>query len=221
MDDFLNSLPKPVLVLGAIIIGIIVFMLIDPPHTVCDTQQEAMKEHLKGSIFSSEAQKGRAPPVVARAKEACQLGNSGGSCYEYFSILKQAADAVGKASGECTAQLYNVPEVSSALNDGIELMARMAWGTQPPERGFARFGWMQESELATFCRLKGIYIRAKGEQAWTALRGVIFGKLPGEAPVVGADPTASVVEPKMAPLIFSEQEIWERSLFSIRCESFL
>lgn len=221
MDDFLNRLPKPVLVLGAIIIGILVFMLMDPPHTVCDTQQESMRGQLQGVIFPVTEKKGRIPPTIARAKEACQLGNSGGSCYEYFSILKKTADEVAKASSDCTSQLFSVSEVSQALNDGVELMVRMAWGAQPPEPGFARFGWMQESELSTFCRVKGVYIRANGEAAWTALRGKIFAKLPGEAPIVGSDPTQAAATPKMAPQVFPEQEIWERSLFSVRCESFL
>lgn len=221
MEQFLNSLPKPVLALGAIIIGIIVVMLVRPPHTVCDTQEEALKENLKGTLFSTEVKKNRIPPALARAKESCQLGNSAGSCFEYFTSLKKVSDQVAKASSECTGQLYKVPEVALALNDGLELMARMAWGHEPPEKGFARFGWMQEAELSTFCRISGIFIRANGEQAWSEFRGRVYGKLPGEALVVGSDSSVAAPEPKKANLVFSEQELWERSLFSVRCESFL
>jgi competence protein ComGC len=220
MENFINSLPKPVLAILAIVVAIIVFMLIDPPHTVCDTQAETLKETLKGQLFTTEVQKHKIPPSIQRAKQACQLGNSAGSCYEYFTTLKNIAGEVGKASTSCTGQLYNIPEVRAALNDGIELMVRLAWGIKPPEPGLERFGWMQEAELAAFCRLRGIYIRANGDEAWNALRLSINAKLPGEEPVIPSDPSQSVIEPKKATLVMSEQEIWNRSLFSLRCETF-
>jgi hypothetical protein len=221
MEQFLNSLPKPVLAIGAIIVSIIVFMIIQPPHTVCDTQAETLKENLKGTLFSTEVKKNRLPPTLQRAKEACQLGNSAGSCYEYFTGLKKIGDEVAKGSSECTGQLYKIPEVAVALNDGLELMVRMAWGHEPPEKGFARFGWMQEAELSTFCRLSGIYVRANGEQAWGEFRKKVYGKLPGESPTAGSSDSVVAPEPKKANLVFPEQELWERSLFSVRCESFI
>lgn len=220
MENFINSLPKPLLAFLAILIGIGVFMLVSPPHTVCDTQEATLREMQKGNIFPTEVKKNKIPPTLVRAKEACQLGNSAGSCYEYFMVLKKVADDVGKASGECTAQLFNVNEVKSALNDGLELMVRLAWGTKPPEPGLERFGWMQDAEIAIFCRLKSIYIRANGEEGWTALRQRVTAKLPGEEAPFSTDPTRATVEPKKATAVLPEREIWNRSLFSVRCETY-
>ncbi len=220
MEKLIESLPKPILALLAILIGIGVFMMINPPHTVCDTQEEALREAQKGNLFPTEVKKNKIPPSIGRAKEACQIGNSAGSCYEYFSALKGIANEVGKASSECTGQLYGVKEVSAALNDGIELMARLAWGVKPPEPGFERFGWMQEAEVATFCRLKSIYIRANGEDAWNSLRLKIFNKLPGEELPIATDPGVAVVEPKKATAVLSELDIFNRSIFSARCEAY-
>lgn len=220
MENFINSLPKPVLAILAIIIGIFVFMIISPPHTVCDTQQETFKELQKGNLFPTEVKKNKIPPAIARAKEACQLGNSAGSCYEYFMVLKKIADDIGKSSSECTSQIFNVAEVKSALNDGIELMVRLAWGIKPPEPGLERFGWMQEAEIAIFCRLKNIYLRANGEEAWVALRKKVSEKLPGEEIPLSGDPSQVTVEPRKATEVLSEQDIWNRSLFSVRCEAF-
>lgn len=179
-----------------------------------------MRELQAGNLFATTVKKNKIPPAIVRAKEACQLGNSAGSCYEYFLALKKVADDVAKASSECTAQLFNVSEVKSALNDGIEMMARLAWGVKPPEPGLERFGWMQESEIAIFCRLKSIYIRANGEESWAALRRKIFAKLPGEELPLSSDPTQAMAEPKKATAVMPEQEIWNRSLFSVRCEAF-
>lgn len=210
MENFLNSLPKPVLAILAISVGIVVFMIFSPPHTVCDTQEATLREQQIGNIFPSEIKKSKIPPTLVRAKEACQLGNSAGSCYEYFMVLKKVADDVAKGSSECTKQLFDVAEVKAALNDGVEMMVRLAWGVKPPEPGLERFGWMQEADIAIFCRLKSVYLRANGEEAWTSLRHRISEKLPGE----------EAEEPRKAKSLLSEQDIWNRSLFSVRCEAF-
>lgn len=220
MDNFINSLPKPVLAFLAISIGIFVFILLSPPHTVCDTQETALRESQAGSIFPTVVKKNKIPPVLVGAKEACQLGNSAGSCYEYFMVLKKVADDIGKASSECTNQLYNISEAKAALGDGLELMVRLAWGSKPPDQGLEKFGWLQEAEIATFCRLKSIYIRANGEESWTAFRKMVSTKLPGEEAPTSSDPSAAALEPKKATAVFSEEEIWNRSLFSVRCDSF-
>lgn len=220
MDDFLNSLPKPVLVFGALVVAIGVIMLINPPHTVCDTQLASFKEAQKGNIFPSKEKKSVIPPTISRAKEACQLGNSAGACYEYFQSLRSIADGISKASNECAAQLYGVTEVRTALNDGIELMVRLAWGLKPPEPTLERFGWLQESELSTFCRLRNVYVRANGEQAWVELRRRVFAKLPGEEIPLALEPDQIAVEPKKAVTMMTEENIWNRSLFSVRCEVF-
>ncbi len=220
MEKFLDSLPKPVLALLAIIVGIIVIMLINPPHTVCDTQEAAFRESQAGNLFATEFEKKKIPPTLVKAKESCQLGNSAGSCYEYFTSLRQIAIGVGKGSSECVGQLYGIAEVTQALNDGLELMVRLAWGVKPPEPGMERFNWMQEAEIAIFCRLKSTYVRANGEEAWTQFRNKVYPKLPGEAPVEASDPTVSAAGMKPANLVFTEQGLWNRSLFSVRCDSY-
>lgn len=220
MESFINSLPKPVLAVLAILVGIVVFMLTNPPHTICDTHAETLRESQTGNIFPTSYKKNKIPPVLVQAKESCQIGNSAGSCYEYFAVLKKLATDVSKSSSECTAQLFEINEVKTALNDGIELLVRLAWGNIPPEQGLARFGWLQESEISVFCHLKNVFIRANGEEAWTLLRRKISAKLPGEEAPLSSDPTQAVVELKKATAVLSEEEIWSRSLFSVRCESF-
>lgn len=221
MEKFINSMPKPALAILAIAIAIGFFMLNTPPHTVCDTEEEQLREAQKGNLFPTEFKKNKIPPAILQAKEACQLGNSAGSCYEYFQSLNKIATDVGGSSSECVPRLFEIGEVTAAMNDGIEIMVRLAWGNQPPDPGVSRFGWMQEAEISIFCRLEGIYIRSAGQEGWTALRNRITAKLPGEAPVVQSDPTVVGPEPRKAVTMMSEQDIWNRSLFSVRCENFL
>ncbi len=226
MDEFINklisSLPKPILALLVLAIAIGVFMIISPPHSVCDSQEVTFRELQAGNIFSREGAKKntKIPARLARAKESCQLGNSAGSCYEYFEVLKKIADDINKANSECAPQLLNISEVKSAITDGVEVMARLAWGISPPESGLNRFGWLQESEIATFCRIKNVYVNAMGEETWTNLRRKIFAKLPGEEAPLSELPDQAPIEGKKATALLSEEEIWSRSLFSVRCEIF-
>ncbi len=220
MEKFIQSLPKPVLAI-LVIMGAIVFIVVtDPPHTVCDTQETSFKENLAGQLFPKVVKKAKLPPMLGRAKEACQLGNSAGSCYEYFSILKKITSEVNLASPTCTPQLFEVAEVKTALTDGLELMVRLAWGSAPPEDNFARLGWMTESDVAVYCKIRNVYLRANGEEAWVAFRRRIYQKLPGEMSVELSDPTIVPLPTKKATEVFSEEEIWTKSLFSSRCDGY-
>jgi hypothetical protein len=219
MENFINSLPKHILALIVIIVGIIVFFLISPPHTVCDTQEEVFKERQVGNIFPTPIKKNKIPAILGRAKEACQLGNSAGACYEYLMALKNLADGLNNSASECVSRLYEISEVKSAMNDGIEVIARLAWGGAPPERPEQRFGWLQESEIAVFCRLKKAYVRANGEENWFGLKNRIFPKLPGEVPPESAEPEIQT-EGKKALEVLSEEEVWSRSLFAVSCDNY-
>jgi hypothetical protein len=220
MDNIINSLPKPILVF-LVLSGVVAFFFIfDPPHTVCDTEEAAFREKLIGQIFPTVIKKNKIPPVLTRTKEACQLGNSPGSCYEYFMVLKKVIDGVGKATSECTLQLFEMSEVKATLNDGVEMMVRLAWGVKPPEPNLDRFGWLQESELALFCRMKNVYIRSVGEEGWSELRQKLFTKLPGEEIPLPSDPSKAMAEPRKANTLFSEPDMFRRSLFSVKCDAF-
>lgn len=225
MDKFIESLPKPVLVFLVLVVAIVVFMIISPPHSICDTQAAAFKESQSGRVFDRvetvKRVKRTIPATLGKAKEACQLGNSAGSCYEYFSVLREIARGISNASPQCMDPLLSIKEVSEAFADGVEIMVRLAWGVKPPEVGLDRFGWMQEADLAIFCRLKNVYIRAKGEEAWTNMRKRISTKLPGEEIVATESAGLFATEPRKASDILSEQDIWDRSLFSVRCDNFM
>lgn len=229
MENFFRTVPPTVLALLILAGAIVLFIVANPMHTLCDTQGEVLQEAQKGNLFASQVaivkegvtRKEKVPPRIVAAKQSCQVGNSAGSCYEYFTILKSIAVDIGKVSSECYAQMFELPDVQKALTDGVEVMARIAWGPEPPALWWNRKGWLQDSELAVFCRIKNIYIRAHGQEGWDELRKSVFSKFPGEPPVPKTDPNQSVAEPKKAVQVMNEQEIMSRSIFAVRCESFL
>jgi hypothetical protein len=210
-----------VLAILAIVAALIFFVFNDPPHTVCDVQKDNLREDLKGQVFSTTTlDKHTLPPILGRAQEGCQQGNSAGSCYEYFTILRKIARNIQNYSSECRTDLSSIPEIQKAMRDGVILMAKMSWGSHPPEPGMARVGWLQESELSLFCQLKNVFSLSFGDEAWSELRLKIYGELPGDAPSTADLANPQAAEPPKAVATMSEKDIWARSIFSIRCENY-
>jgi hypothetical protein len=220
MEKFFATLPKPILILGVLLSGVIVLFVLNPPHSVCDTVVDTFRESLKGVIYPRKEDKRTFPPKILQAQEVCEQGVTTGACFDYFAILKLVAKQISKAPKECAPNLYEISEVKKVIDIGIEKMILMAWGEQPPEPGPTRFGWFQEAEIALFCLLRGTLERSLGEEGVTAFRRKIFAKLPGSLPIVGKDPTQLAIAGDLAVSKFTEEEIWARSLFSVRCDNY-
>lgn len=221
MEKFFNSLPKPVLAALVIVAALIFFMLNDPPNTVCDIQAGNLRESLKGQVFpSQDSKKRKIPPAIVGAQESCQQGNSAGSCFEYFSILRKAAREIRNFSSNCRTDLLGISEINKSLRDGVTLMTKMAWGSRPPEPGMARFGWLSDSELSLFCMIRDVYIQSYGEETWNGIRENIFKELPGEPPLSKPGSESVGVEPPKAITTMADKDIWARSVFSVRCENY-
>lgn len=220
MDQFFANLPKPVLAFLAILGTILFLYVFDPPKTVCDIEVEAQRGSLDGLLYAVKTKdKQTFPPALSAHKESCQLGGSAGACLEYFETLKQVVGTIQNGTIECRPKLYATAEVRRALEDALEVMVRMAWGVAPPAPNQERFGWFKESELAFFCRLKSAVQAGLGEDGLDALRLKINQKLPGETlDVAASGGPASSSQPRPAPQVLSEEEIWNRSVFSVRCD---
>ena len=180
LEQQLAQMPKMLVALIALTATVVFLFVFNPPHTICDTQVETVKENLVGPVFPAIVKKNTLQPQIKNAQQSCKTGHSAGACFDYFSILKMIAKQIDNSSPECRAQVIGVSEIQAALKDGVEIMALAAWGPQPPASPAARFGWMQESELAVFCYIKDVFEKALGEEAWTALRLKVNKKYPGE-----------------------------------------
>lgn len=211
--SFFQNLPKPVLVLGILILGTIFFIVMSPPHSVCDSQSTLFKDLQKGFLFPNQVKKpkskGKAQtlqPKYPLLLENCRIGNNAGACYELFSSMRKVLKDVDNAPSECAGAIGDIKEVKSAVNQVGELMVRIAWGASPPALGLDRFGWLDTLELSFFCQLKSTYVKSYGEEAWEQFRKKVAMKLPG------------AYEDKKA--LLSEEEIWGKSIFSIRCDQY-
>ena len=214
LEQQIAQMPKMALALLAMVATVIFLFVFNPPHTICDTQLDTLKENLVGPLFPTVIKKNTIQPHIKATLETCKAGHSAGACFEYFSILKMIAKQIDNASPECRAQLIDVKEVQTALKEGVEIMALAAWGSQPPASPAMRFGWMQESELAVFCYIKDVYEKALGEEVWSNLRLQVNKKFPGESP---SSSSLDVEGPKAIEKM-SDNEIWTKSIFSVRCD---
>ena len=217
----LNQLPRPLLIFLVLAAGIAGIFLFQAPHSVCSSQLEILKQSQSGKLFPRVTKNAQRSPLYARLVENCKTGNSPGACYELFSLLRKLNQDLLGSPSECLIPFGEVPEIQKALKEGVQLMIQLAWGEKPPEAGLAKFNWMETSDLVLYCRLKDMNLKIYGEQTWQALRVATYKKLPGEAQIFQDGMCTNCERIKNASQVLSEEEIWVRSLFSLRCEQFL
>lgn len=216
----MNQIPRPLLVFGVLALGIAMFFFIQEPHSVCMSQLPVFQESQAGQIFPRPGKNSERPAIYPRLVENCKIGNSPGACYELFNLLRKLVRDLNGAPEECLLPFGEVVEVKKALTEGTLLIVQLAWGDKPPEQGIAKFGWLEASDLSLFCQLKDTMIKVYGEPEWEGFRQATHGKLPGEAQIIQEGICANCEIIKKANQVFSGEEIWLRSLFSLRCEQF-
>jgi hypothetical protein len=203
VEFMLNHLPRPVLVFFILAVGVLLFFVIQKPHSICQSQLDVLKESEAGKLFPGKAASdgNSQPPRYAAFLEDCRQGNGPGACFEYFNLLRNLIRDLNGSPRECLVPFGDVSEVKKALFDGAQIMALIAWGDHPPDRGTSRFNWFEAADISLFCGLKDMTRRIYGDEGWEQLRLSVQGKLPGAKSL-------------------SPEEIWVRSLFSVRCEQF-
>jgi hypothetical protein len=199
----LEKIPRPFLVFLVLAIGVLLFFFIREPHTVCQSQLEVLKESQAGALFPGKAGSalgGRAPRYQ-RLLEDCRQGNGPGACFEYFTLLRNLIRDLNGSPRECLGPFGEANEIKRALFEGAQVMVLIAWGEKPPEEGVHRFSWLEASDISLFCSLKEMIGRIYGENGWEQFRLKTQTKMPGVKSL-------------------SPEQIWVRSLFSVRCEQF-
>lgn len=221
MEKFLNQFPKPLLAVLVISVGIIVAYLANPPRTICDTEREAFQESLKGELYPEriDKKKGRRPPQIRQARSMCKQGNSSGSCYEYFNMLKNIAREIKRQTTECYATIIEAPGVLPALQEGVLLMSQLAWGDQPPEVNTKN--WFSHGDYAAFCSIKDILKESMDEEQWAEFHAQVMASLPGPKPT---DAIPGTVDPRpraSAIQTLGEKQVYSKSLLSLNCRNYL
>lgn len=198
MDRFLAQIPKFWLIVGSLTIGILFIVLIDPPKGVCDAQLELFRAQQKDFLYLDSKNEFIKTTGFTREYERCQSSNTPGGCYELFEKIRKFLADVDGIPKECLSSAQSENVIGQTIAKTFDLFVRIAWGSKPPERYNDKFKWLDNSDMALFCRLKSNYDKILGAQALTQKRESYFEELPGA---------------KGLP----RQKIWEAMLLSENC----
>jgi hypothetical protein len=224
--DFLNKVPKPLLVFGVFIIGIVAIFYMNQPHSICDSQAENIKELQQGNLYAKKINGVMTRPIYSRSVKECREGmGSPGACFELMQILKKLSVDLVNVDSSCGPTIdENLKPIRTAMAEGILTMVQIAWGESVPLPNEKKFSWLGPPEFALFCGLKDHWIRFYGEEGWESLMNSVFNLLPGRLYEVQPDGKKICTNCEHAPMALhalqSKKEVFERSLFALQCERY-
>jgi hypothetical protein len=135
--------------------------------------------------------------------DKCKMGNTPGACLEFFNGLRILVGDLNTVSSKCLTSIGSMGTVQSSVWESLRLIVQIAWGTEPPATNYEKLGWLDNSTLSIFCRLKKL-ITERGlypKEQWAAFR---------EETLMGL-PKAKEIGRSVA---------WGKSLLSVSCHSF-
>jgi hypothetical protein len=201
LQQKIAALPRPALVGAILIIGILLLFLIQPPHSVCDSQLTVIKASQTPFLYLDPKKKYNKTTGYEVSSKNCRDGNSLGACLDLFGGVQKIIQDVSASNPECIADLADTAEIRKVFKETQELMVELAWGNKPPESTYDKFGWLDNNHMYLFCQLTDIRQKADGKEAWDAWRENVMASLPNPANLQRAD-------------------IWRRSIFSATCTNY-
>jgi hypothetical protein len=196
--NFIQQLPKGVLVFLVLLGGLILIMIAQPPHSVCEPQLEIFKGNQVGFLYPDPKKTYVKTSGFRKALDFCKQGNNAGSCHEFVDGLRKMIEVALSAPKDCLPEISELGEVSGATWQGLELLVRAAWGSAAPRSALERQGWLDSSDMAVFCDLKKFAISNYGQSQWTAFVDSKLQQLPGSS-------------------LMSRPDAWQRTIMSDQC----
>lgn len=229
-QEIIEKVPRPILVIGILAIALALIVYSNPLQDGCDVQVTNFTRVVRGVLtgFKNKSQRTQFAQIES-FKTLCREGNSQGSCENYYDGLKKITDGLKLVDDKCVPKLNESFEnLQKVLSNGIQIMALNAWGEQPPAGTSERMGWLVESDIYTFCRLKTQLIRTVSDEEYKSLRARTYAEFPEawtdsitiaqRSEVRRPMALKSEANPKGSLV---EEEIFKRSLFSLRCDLYL
>ncbi len=227
MNNIIYKIPKPLLVLLILSFALLIIIMNNPLSNGCEVELTNFDNSVLGVLKSYRLKSKKIQYAqLDYVKERCANYNSIGACSEYFKSLKKVADSLKQISGECHEKLIeSYPKLLNQMADGMKILALSAWGSQIPENMSRRLGWLSEAEVRTFCRLKLKYIDWVGVESYKQFRKLIYMEFPSSWPdVINSESKLENARPKAFKTsqnpsgALDESKVFEKSLFSIKCE---
>jgi len=167
MDQFINSLPKTLVAIVAMVVGLLVMRAINPPTTICDAQLELFRDSQKKFLYPDAAVNGiTKSSMIRQFVDTCKASNTPGACFELFQGLKKMAVDLGNIPEQCAEATGDEKQLTDWLWSSLRLMTLIAWGDKPPANYLQKSGWFDSSELSLFCELRRQSIRIYGNDTF-------------------------------------------------------
>ncbi len=235
INELLAKIPKPMLVLGVLSLALAFIIFKNPMADECEVQAKNFDRNTKGLLFPVKIKNKIQFAKLTPLRDICRDGNSIGACSDYFEGLRKVSSEFKLMSDQCKLKYAELnegflPQIRAAL----KVMALVAWGEKPPAGPAERMGWLTEPDTRSFCQLKKIYSTIAGEESFLLTRDEVYREYPdqwAESSVSSADTESDNRTPENRPKAmktalnpkgkFTSREVFERSLFSIRCDLYL
>lgn len=227
LDETLQQIPKPLLVFLILAISIVFFVVNDPLRDECEIQSILFEKNTTGFLSAVKLSSNKIQfPQFNYWRDRCRDGNSIGACEDFLNGLKGLVTELRSFKDKCQIKYSETKEdFKVQLNQALQIVALVAWGDKPPKSIQERLGWLTESNLKTFCGLRKAYLNVAGEEAYTALREKVYRQYPDvwsdtvplENRTSDNRPLAYKTQANPGGSLTKEQ-VYERSLFSIRCD---
>lgn len=231
LDDVIANavakMPRPLLVF-LVLAGALGFIISQNPLSDgCEVEISNFEREVTGIITSvKDSKKRQQYPKLNYAREQCKDGNSQGSCEDYFKTVKRVADAIRVVSPKCHIKLKEqFQSLTNVLATGIKIMALAAWGEKPPEGIGQRMGWLTEGDIYAFCRAKNGLVQLTSLEEYKVLRASVYREFPDRWPEnLPLESRAEMPRPRALLSTtnvkgsLKESDVYERSLFSLRCD---
>jgi hypothetical protein len=230
INQIFQKVPRPLLVLGVLLLGIIFFVVNDPLRDECEVQSTLFKKKMLGLTDPVRtAGKKIQFPQIEYWRDRCKEGNSEGSCEDYFTGLRTMVTELRVVSDKCQIQLSEQNEkFTKIISEGLQIMALVAWGEKPPAGPGERLGWLTTTHLQTFCYLKRTFILISDEETFEALKAKVYREYPDNWPdSVSLEDRTSENRPRAFKTnnnptgTLKADAIYSRSLFSVRCDLYM
>lgn len=234
MNDLIARIPKSILVVGVLALSLVLIILNDPLKDECEIQASLFERNTKGILTAVKKNKKIQFAQITNLRDRCKDGNSLGACNDYFQALAKITKELKNFNEQCLLKYHAKNEsFVSYLRHGLKILALIAWGDRTPASKADRLGWLTEPEVKTFCQLKKTVVLLLGEEEFLSFRNQIYAEYPDDWPEK-AKPSESSddnrrIEDRPRSMKsssnpngkYTKDQIFERSLFSIRCDLFL
>lgn len=248
LNQLIHKIPKPVLVIGIMVLSVILFVYNDPLRDECEVQSSIFEKKTRGLVSPVKINGKIQFPQLNYWRDRCKEGNSIGSCNDYFEGLRTMSKELRQLNDTCQFKYLGQNEsLTYQISQAVQIMALVAWGDKPPIGIAERVGWFNETHIRTFCYLKRTFLLTAGDEGFLALRSKVYKEFPGEWSTkfdinklvdANTDKTKPVNDIDVAKLMaenrprayktaanpsgtLKSDQIFELSIFSIRCDLYM